>query len=174
MRICLSAGHGLRDPGAENPRLGLNEHVEAYRIAWELRDVLEAEGHYVEFISCFQSLTDKVGTVNRLHAVRPFDLALEIHFNAATNPDARGTEVLHYSAKNRGLAARISKQLSEAIATKDRGAVKRDNLAWLKRTNPPALIIETLFLHNDHEARKIQEPPFHSKVAQAIAKGLAS
>lgn len=172
MRLAISAGHGNQDPGAVNAAHGLIEHVEAYRIAWLLRDVLERGDHSVEFISCFQTLGEKISQVNRLHAERRVDLAIEIHFNSSTSTTARGTEVLHYSPKNEALALLISHAISRALGTRDRGAVKRDNLGWLKRTDPPALILEVLFLSNDLEAQKIGLFGFHQTVAQAIAEAL--
>lgn len=169
MRFCVSAGHGLRDPGAVNVERHLIEHVHAYHITWLLRDQLERLGHQVEFISCFQPLADKIQTVNALHAVQPFDLALEVHFNSAEDLTANGTEVLYLSAKNKELAARISASVSKSLGTKDRGAVRRGNLGWLRQTVPPALIIETLFIQG-FEAGKILAPDFHGRVAGAIAR----
>jgi N-acetylmuramoyl-L-alanine amidase len=160
MRIALSIGHGLRDPGAVNGLLF--EHLEAYKIGWFLRDALEARGHAVELISCFQILGAKIRAVNALHEARPLDLALEVHFNSAADPRANGTEVLFLSAKNEALAARVSKQLSITLGTRNRGAVKRDNLGWLKQTAPPALIVEVLFISSSLDAR----------VAETIASAL--
>jgi N-acetylmuramoyl-L-alanine amidase len=173
MRICISAGHGLRDPGAVNNKLRLKEHLHAYAIAWELRDSLEALGHKVEFISCFQTLGEKIQNVNTLHRQVPFDLAVEIHFNSAASPQANGTEVLYYSTKNQSRAAMISAALATALDTRDRGAVKRDNLGWLKRTDPPALIVETLFIQNEQEARIMHSPGFHFIAADAIARSIS-
>lgn len=167
MRIALSIGHGLWDPGAVS---GLFvEHVEAYKIAWLLRDALESKGHAVELISCFQELSEKIRNINELHAVKRFDLALEIHFNSHADPKANGTEVLYYSPKNQVLAAKISKGLAAAIGTRDRGAVQRlKGLGFLKQTDPPALIVEVLFISSpvDTAAMNIT---FHRRVAEAIA-----
>lgn len=174
MRIAVSAGHGNRDPGAVNVERHVYEHLESYKIAWLLRDVLERQGHEVHFVSCFQPLADKIQTVNALHAVQPFDLALEIHFNSAEDLSANGTEVLYLSAKNKERAARISASVSKALGTKDRGAVQRRNLGWLKQTVPPALIIEVLFIQHDAEAGKILAPDFHGRVAGAIARGITA
>lgn len=173
MRIALSAGHGLRDPGAVNTERGLCEHLESYKIVWFLRDVLERQGHQVEFVSCFQSLASKIREVNELHAVQPVDLALEIHFNSADDLTANGTEVLYLSAKNKERAASISASVSKSLGTKDRGAVRRGNLGWLNKTTPPALIVEVLFIQAD-EAGKILAPDFHGRVAGAIARGITA
>jgi N-acetylmuramoyl-L-alanine amidase len=169
MRIALSIGHGLNDPGAIS---GLYiEHVEAYKIAWLLRDALKEKKHTVDLISCFQELPAKIREINEAHQVKPFDLAVEIHFNSAADPKANGTEVLYYSPKNESLAAKISKALAGAIGTRDRGAVKRDNLGFLKQTNCPALIVEVLFISNPRECAAI-DITFSRRVAEAIASAL--
>lgn len=173
MRLIVSAGHGLKDPGAVNHELGLLEHLHAYQVAWFLRDALERAGHTATFVSCFQSLGDKIINVNWLHAQNAVDLAIEIHFNSAVDPNANGTECLYHSLHNRELAARISGKVSAALGTRDRGAVRRLTLGWLKATTPPAVIVEVLFLSNDSEAATmILKQGFHATVARAIAEGV--
>src|SRR5688572_3252762 len=135
MRIAVSVGHGLHDPGAVNDEHC--EHLIAYQIAWRLREALTDRRHTVEPISCFQHLAAKIKEVNRLHDIKPFDLAVEIHLNSSVDPKANGTEVLYYSDKNKLLAARISKSIAQSIGLRDRGAVKRTSLGFLKQTNPP-------------------------------------
>ncbi len=168
MRFCVSAGHGKNDPGAINEKLALKEHLEAYKLAWELRDALKAAGHSVVFISCFQNLGQKIAEVNVLHAEKPFDWAIEIHFNSAVSARARGTEVLYYSTKNVGVATRMSAAIAASLETRDRGSKKRNNLGWLTRTHPPALIVETLFINNAGDAGKIRDQRFCEKAVQGI------
>jgi len=171
--VMLSAGHGNRDPGAVNADLSLSEHVEAYKITWMLRDQLERRGVKTEFISCFQTLTRKIAVVNYRceDAIKPA-AAIEIHFNSAAVDTAHGTEVLHYGASTKELAARISRKIAVAIGTRDRGPKVRPDLGWLKLTKCPAVIVEVSFINNPTEAAKILEPGFHGKVAAAITKAL--
>jgi len=168
--IIVSAGHGDRDPGAV--ALDVIEHLHAYQIAWILRSHLEAKGHDVDFISCFQPLSAKIRNVNELHKAKPVDMAIEIHFNSAVNPDADGTEVLFYSPKLEPLAKQISGDVAAAIKTKDRGAKKRDNLGWLKQTAPSALIVEVCFVSSPDDRAAISEDGFHIRAAAGIAKGI--
>ncbi len=168
----VSAGHGQRDPGAVNPRLGLMEHLHAYMIAWHLRSALEAKGHACIFITPFQSLSQKITDVNERSKEATIAAAVEVHFNSATSLEANGTECCYLSAE--AMAASVSENLSEALTTRNRGAVPRDNLGWLNQTIPPALIVEVLFISNDLEAEKIYERDFHQRAARAIAEGLNS
>lgn len=168
----VSAGHGLRDPGALNPRLGLIEHLESYQIAWHLRSVLESMGHSCEFITPFQKLSEKIAAVNRRAVDSTIAAAVEIHFNSAEAPEANGTEVCYLGAA--AMASSVSSKLSAALGTKNRGGQKRDDLGWLTQTKVPALIVEVLFIQNDSEAKKVSELNFHQRAARAIAEGLTA
>jgi N-acetylmuramoyl-L-alanine amidase len=170
MYIVLSVGHGLQDPGACNPALGLIEHLEAYKIVWHLRDALIDAGYLVEVVSCFQSLSAKIANVNSLHAAVRIDLAIEVHFNSHETPDAHGVEVC-YTTQER-VATAVSDVLSDALDLTNRGAKHRPDLAWLSQTIPPAILIETLFLSNPAEAGLIGDPGFHARVALAICGAL--
>lgn len=170
MNIIVSAGHGDRDPGAVAGNIV--EHLRAYPIAWLLRSSLESKGHTVEFISCFQSLAGKIKTVNELHTVKPVDLAIEIHFNSHKDESAHGTEVLFYSPKLESAAKIISSSIAAALGTTNRGAKRRLDLGWLKRTQPPALIVEVCFISNLADAARMNTSTFHSLVADAIAGAL--
>lgn len=166
----VSAGHGFKDPGASNPRLGLIEHLEAYQIAWHLRTALEAMHHTVEFVSCFQILSSKIAAVNKRACEIDITAAVEIHFNSAEDQTAGGTEVLHFN--NPDIAETVSASVSAALKTTNRGAKQRSNLGWLNSTKPLALIVEVLFISNDTEATMVLDRDFHRKVASAIANGL--
>lgn len=169
MRIAVSVGHGLNDPGAING--DRYEHTSAYSIAWRLREALTANGHTVHPISCFQTLDGKIREINEAHAVKPFDLAIELHFNSSADPKANGTEVLYYSAKNEALAAKVSDGLARALGLRNRGAVKRDNLGFLKQTAPPALIVEVLFISSPVDT-SVMDVTFSRRAGEAIAAAL--
>lgn len=173
MRIAISAGHGKGDPGAVNKTLGLEEHREARRICEELEQELQLRGFNVFVVEYNSfSLKEKIAEVNRAHAESPIGHALEIHFNSNAGEPAHGTEVLHLSVKNKDLAEHMSNKIALAIGTVSRGAKQRMNLGWLKQTKPPALIVEVLFINNDSEALKVNQPDFAKNVAVAIAESL--
>lgn len=172
MRIAISAGHGGKDPGTVNPRLGLQEHAEALTVAEELHGHLSAAGVHTFFVEPGRfTLDEKIREVNESHRGFPFDWAIEIHFNSAENDDAHGTEVWHWSMKNAAMAARMSAAISRRIGTKDRGA-KHGSLKWTRLTAPPALLVECLFLNNDDEAQKVKAPTFAKHVAAGIVEAL--
>lgn len=163
MRLAISTGHGLNDPGAVNGEL--IEHLHAYQIAWHLMNSIGFLNS--EFISCYQTLAGKIKSINLLNDSKLIDLAVEIHFNSSTNTKANGTEVLYYSEKNKPLASRISNSIAQSIGLRDRGAIKRTNLGFLKQTNCPALIIEVMFISSPVDTSAI-DITFHRRVAEAI------
>lgn len=165
MRIAVSIGHGLNDPGAVNGEYV--EHLHAYMIAWYLKEFINDH----EFISCFQPLAGKIKSINSLHSVKPLDLAVEIHFNSSAETNANGTETLYYSTKNKRLAERISLSIASSIGLRNRGAVKRTNLGFLKQTNCPALIIEVMFISSPVDLSAI-DLTFHRRVAEAIVEAM--
>ena len=70
MRICISAGHGLRDPGVLNNSLKLREHVEAYRTVEreDLETVVQrAFGNRLSRLRCLGNIS---GYAPRLEIVR--------------------------------------------------------------------------------------------------------
>jgi N-acetylmuramoyl-L-alanine amidase len=170
----LSSGHGCEDPGAVNSALGIFEHLEVYQIVWHLRDVLIDQGHFVDWVSCFGSLGSKIDAVNRLDAAHAVDVALEIHLNSHTSPEAHGTEACYVSTSQQARAADVSAALAADLGITDRGAKHRPDLAWLTQTMPPALLIETLFLSNPAEASLLSTPGIHQRIAQAISRGLGA
>ena len=177
MRIAISPGHGMNgqggvDPGAVNETLGFAEHPQAIFLVQALAEHARLAGIDVFMLPAPLPLLEKVQRVNQRHGDTPFDWAIEVHFNSFADPSAHGTEVCYLSQGNEGPAARVSQALSWALCTEDRGPKKRRNLMWLRSTLPPALLVETLFLSNNVEAEKINDPAFRGAVAAAIVQGL--
>mgnify|MGYP000338354820 CR=1 FL=1 len=82
--------------------------------------------------------------------------AIELHFNAA-EPGADGTEMLHWPSSSRGstLAARLQHETVKALKTRDRGIQARDDLAFLKLTEMPAVICEPAFGSDEGDAWRL-------------------
>jgi N-acetylmuramoyl-L-alanine amidase len=98
--IVLDPGHGGRDDGTENKKLGLKEKVLTLDVALRLKQLLEAEGYTVLLTRATDrelspkkelDLPMRAEIANRAHA----DLFISIHFNAAPG-NTRGTEVYTY------------------------------------------------------------------------------
>lgn len=167
-KIAVDAGHGGRDPGAVSTS-GLKEadlvETIAYRTA-ELLKEMEAEVVLVPR----GSLATRVDAINRNRV----DIAVSIHLNGAENPEACGTEVLYFknSRNGRRLASLILKELVYLLKRRERGIKGRDDLAILKRTRMPAVIVEPLFLTNPEEEALIKLEETQQRIAIGITRGI--
>ncbi|EJV80530.1 MULTISPECIES: N-acetylmuramoyl-L-alanine amidase [Bacillus] len=150
-RYSLHGGHNSIVQGANfgNRR----EHVLDRQVKDAVAAKLRALGHTV------YDDTDEVGTTqsqnlnniirkSNSHAV---DLVISFHLNAS-NGNGQGVEVLYYDQKD--LAAKISAQLAKDIGWRDRGAKQRTDLAVLKGTKAPAILIELGFIDNESDMAK--------------------
>ena len=158
IRIGLSVAHRLKAYGARYGRI--IEFHESVKWTDHLTACLEIEGAHVE-VAPHGRLPEKVAFLNSKNV----DLAVEIHFNAATL-SAQGCETLYYpnSRPGKNLAECIQDYLPDAVNTRDRGVKegwyhsgrindggerKATPLYFLKKTNCPALIIEPEFVYQN-------------------------
>jgi len=97
-----------------------------------------------------QALADKVNATQA-------DVAIELHFNAAENPNAAGAEMLHYpqSQKGRALAKALLEETTDALGNEPRGAKARNDLPFLRLTDMPAVICEPAFGSNERDAWRL-------------------
>jgi N-acetylmuramoyl-L-alanine amidase len=79
------------------------------------------------------------------------------------------TEHIRESSK---LAEYIQNELNELLGTRNRG-VKQAPFRVLMRTAMPAVLIETVFISNPSEERKLQSEEFLDKIAFAIYNGIS-
>ena len=174
LTIFINPGHDIElDPGA--CANGLREVDIALAIGKELKKIME-KIHY----PCYMLQSDNLAgenpakpnvcaTANNSDA----DIFVSIHCNAATNPSAKGTETLVYSAnggKAHMLAKCIQHQIVHSLGMVDRGVKERPNLSVLKNTTMPAVLVETAFITNEQDAAKLRDRQY--SIAAAIARGI--
>lgn len=179
MKIAICAGHHKDRKGAVNEKHNLNEYDEACKVIPHLVDILTDAGHSVSVFS--GRLPGKIANINK----HSFDLAIDLHFNAATYK-GRGCEVMYVpgSTKRRDQAAKMSIEMALYMNLRNRGAkqgwywggenpgTKPD--AFLSRTNCAAFIPEPLFIDNDTEVEYWLVAGRHNQIAEAIALGVES
>jgi hypothetical protein len=152
MSLFLSAGHYPAAPGAAWK--GFVEHTEARLWVAELSRLLPG----AQLVPALE-LGAKVRWINA--RAQPVDLAVEIHFNAAT-PTARGSETLHAPGSVRGavLAADVQAVLARFFLP-SRGIKPgwfqanpaKGPLAFLAQTRCAALILEPEFIYHAEQIR---------------------
>jgi len=175
MRLYLSAGHNNQTKGAVYA--GTTEARQTREVRDEVEDYLNSGWTTGDIVTIFQdddnfSLQETIENINALDV----DLAIDIHFNASTNPRARGVEGYAYStnAKMGNLTREIVDKISEYTGMKNRGLKYNDKLAFLKKTKCNAILLECGFLSNKDNAKLILDPVQDDLISKAIADTIIS
>ena len=169
IKIYVDQGHNPRDfnTGAEGN--GLYEQDITYDIGVRLATLLENNPNFevrlsrptedtVRGTSNASSLSSRVREANAWGA----DVFLSLHTNAATNPNASGSEALIYSRSSRvayELAEDILDDMTAATGLRNRGIIERPGLYVLKETNMPAVLVEMGFISNPGDAELMAYSP---------------
>lgn len=164
--ICLDPGHGGRDPGAlEN---GIPEKEANLDIARRTRKLLESRGYRVVMT---RDRDEYVSLARRCEIARETGASLfvSVHNNSRP-PDVQGTTTYYYrdSEEGRRLALHIQAAVVRAIGRPDRG-IRRSGLYVVRNSDPPAALLEGIFLSDSFESKLMR----YSEFRQAMAEGLA-
>lgn len=168
-KIMLDAGHGGTDPGAVYEDRREKEDVLALTLA--LGEVLSEMGYDVEYTrttDVYDSPVQKARIGNASNA----DYFISLHRNSS--PEANqynGVQTLVYN--DAGTKARLGRNINkelEGIGFRNINVAERPNLAVLKRTKMPAVLLEVGFINSDKD-----NDLFDSKfddIVEAIARGI--
>ena len=168
-KFTVTAGHGGQDPGA-----CANGYKEADLALWQRNTIaskLRQLGHTVledGEDSQNQPLKTAIALIPKAHK------AIEIHFNASTNPLACGVEIIALP-KDKALAQNIGSAIACTLGTKlrgDKGFIDQSKSARGKLgfVSNGGLIIEVCFITNKAEMDSYQDRKW--LVASAIARVL--
>jgi hypothetical protein len=166
--VAISAGH---HPGAKGATYkGHTEYDEAVQWQQIIVDLLNeriVDSHL--YMRAHLIGTGKLPSkVDEVNAIKNCDLAIEVHFNAAGDPNIRGCETLFYPGSEKGIeyAKIVQTKLVTAMQTRSRGIkegwYKQDRPGhvdfdgdvdgdevityWLRKIKAPALILEPEFM----------------------------
>ena len=174
MIVVVNAGHDIiYDSGAVNEEMGLKEAFVARDIAQRVCTYLEGAGIQTVFIQSdnlngeHRPLPNVVQTANKSGCA----LFVSIHCNAF-NGLAMGTETLCYGETGSSYVAAscIQKQIVDNLETLNRGVKIRRDLAVLRDTTMPAVLVETAFIDNKSDALLLMYKK--DEFAAAIARGI--
>ena len=165
MRLVTNIGHGGKDPGAVNKELGITENQVNRELGVAIKQLWP---YYVRLIE--QDDTGLNQLVKDINTMEP-DLVVSLHCNAAEAKTATGTETLywHTSEKGKRLAECVQARMVKALGLADRGIKPRDNLAVLRGTKCPAIIVEPFFISNGADYAKVDI----DTLAKAILMGVS-
>ena len=169
MKIFINPGHGGADTGAIGH--GLIERDVALLIAQRVEHYLQAVG-YETCLFQFDGLQTICDKANSWGA----DLFVSIHCNAG---GGSGTETFYYefSSVGKKLANCIQRQVVSSLGMQDRGLKTKISdsngrpcdVYVLKNTIMPAVLVETAFIDNAHDAALLRDK--QDDFARAIARG---
>jgi N-acetylmuramoyl-L-alanine amidase len=195
LTICLDPGHGGRDSG--NRVTYHFEKIYTLALAGELKDQLNKCGFNVILTRTKDQAVDlpvRPDIANR----RGADLFISLHFNATETgrDEVQGPETYcitpvgasstnaHGEGSNYGptmanrvqtrsvvLAYQVQKSLVRSLNCPDRG-VRRARFAVLRDAEMPAILIESGYMTNPTEGRKIFDSNYRRLLAQAIVRGI--
>ena len=167
--VVIDAGHGGSDFGATY--LGRQEKNDNLNLALAVGNILQRNGVnviYTRTDDVYETPTQKAMEANASGA----DYFVSIHRNSSPYDNQyTGIESLVYDKY--GVAAQmaenINKQL-ESVGFVNQGVQERKNLAVLRRTNMPAVLVEAGFINTDRDNMRFDSR--FNEIAKAIADGI--
>jgi N-acetylmuramoyl-L-alanine amidase len=194
--IFLDPGHGGKDPGAQNAKLGIDEKDLTLDLAQRLQRRLEEAGKTVLLsrnTDTYLTLEERAQLANAAGA----DLFLSIHINASYKPEVFGVETFVLPPRGHPSTSRAQPDLSDQVQepgnrsdpwnallgfylqralvdelqVPDRG-LKRARFGVLKRSQMPAALLEVGFLSNETEAEKLNREDYRERIIDATMEGL--
>ena len=167
--VILDAGHGGSDFGAVYQ--GRREKDDNLALTLAVGDLLAQAGIdvlYTRTTDIYETPTAKAQEGNASGA----DYFISIHRNSSPIPNQyTGIESLVYNRNS--TAANIARNINrnlEAVGFANQGINERPNLAVLRRTRMPAVLVEAGFINNDND-NALFDAQFDA-IAQAIADGI--
>lgn len=167
--VVLDAGHGGENPGAVYN--GRQEKDDALALTLAVGQILAANGlevYYTRETDIFETPLQKAQEANQTGA----DYFVSIHRNSSPVPNQyTGIETLVYNRYGEAarLAYNINEELEE-VGFENQGVNERTNLAVLRRTQMPAVLVEVGFINTEAD-NALLDARFDD-VVQAIADGI--
>ncbi len=175
--IVIDPGHGGSDSGAMH--LGLVEKTLTLDIAMRLRAILVARGWSVLLtrerdVDVYQpndEARDELQARDDVANAANAQLFVSIHCNAYVTGGPHGTTTYFYKPESRAFAQSVHDRLAATLPTTDDGIV-RANYYVIHHASMPAILIESAFVSNTHDASLLRTPAFLQQLATGIADGV--
>jgi N-acetylmuramoyl-L-alanine amidase len=177
--IVIDAGHGGNDHGTQSLT---KPHLIEKNLNLTTAQLVDTFLRQMGYQTIMTRRNDHFVTLDKRSEIanaKKCDLFVSIHYNSAPNKQAHGIEVFYYQDKahsSRSTQSKLlaQKVLAEVIHSNDarsRG-VKHGNLAVIRETKMPAILIEGGFLTNSGETDKLRDKDYIRELAWGIAKGI--
>lgn len=177
--IVLDPGHGGEDFGTTSTKPPkYHEKNLNLTTSHMLRNILKEQGFEVLMTRKDDVFVTLSGRAEFANQRKPL-LFVSVHYNSAPSEKAEGIEVFYYNTDKDKSRSEASKLLASSILdrvitntkAKSRG-VKHGNLAVIRETTMPAVLIEGGFLTNEGETQKLKDPSYIKSLAWGIAQGI--
>jgi N-acetylmuramoyl-L-alanine amidase len=170
LSIVVDAGHGGEATGASYE--GVLEKDLNLAIARLVQEELSLRGAQVSMTrqtDVSRGLYARSELANDLGA----DYFLSVHCNASENKAAAGFYTACYRSGSVGeaLAEALRLSLLDTLPGGDYGTHERPNLAVLRTSHMPAVLVECGFMSNSGELHRLCDPAHQRQLAEAIASG---
>ena len=154
------------------------EHGLTLAIATYLAGILEADGatvyltrtqsdYWREGYSAIEDNKARAYFANEVKA----DMLMAIHCDWHPSRKFYGVTTFYSATNGRSLAENIQKRLVNDLGTHDRGVI-RSSFTVLDHANMPAILVETGFMSNRTEGKKLTQAAYQKRVAAALASGI--
>jgi N-acetylmuramoyl-L-alanine amidase len=186
--VIVDAGHGGEDPGKISNYSGLKEKDLNLKIAFKVKELLEQDNYNVIMTREEDKLVYKEGTTDiyykrlqdltrrkEIMDTSGADIVVSIHANSFTDPRYYGAQTFYPadSPESKKLAECIQKSLRENVDKNNkRGPQVKQTIVITKNLKTPTVIVETGFLSNAEEERKLATDEYQVLIAKAIRKGI--
>jgi N-acetylmuramoyl-L-alanine amidase len=166
-KVFIQAGHTLS--GSGTGAIGhINESVENRKVVDSTVKWLKLGGAIVYREDVDKSndyLNAQTNVANKYNT----DIAVQIHFNSSSSPNAHGTETYYKTSNGKVYSDRVNKKLSTLFY--NRGSKTHSkNLHWLRATKAPAILIETCFVSSKSDTDLYKANV--DKIGKLIAEGI--
>lgn len=167
--IVLDPGHGGMDEGCSNGEV--EEKTVNLELALMLKDKLEEQGFEVLLTrteDVEMSLVERVQFATEVNA----DMLISIHQNASEYPSAEGIETWYYeggNGENKRLASLVQNYIIHNTDTKSRGIQLTEDLYIIRECGIPACLVETGFLSNENDMKKLMSEEYREKIVKGLA-----
>lgn len=173
--IVLDPGHGGSDPGAVNG--SFQEKQFNLEIAVKARDYLQT--YYQVNILMTRTTDTTVSLEKRVSLAHSHDADYfcSVHINAGGGTGwesyiYNGTVPSETVQAQTVIHNHVMSVIGSKYGVKDRGK-KRANFYVLRETNMSAILLENLFIDNNHDLKLLRNSTFIQDLAHAIGEGLA-
>jgi N-acetylmuramoyl-L-alanine amidase len=198
--IVIDPGHGGSNLGTKSVLDGSYEKVYSLDWAKRLAPILETNGWKVLLTRTSDvdlSLTNRVTFADANKA----DLFVSLHFNAAPSPtdhEESGIETFcvtptgmpstlkreweddaslvfpnnRFDSENLQYAMQVQRSVLKLSGARDHGVRRARFMTVLRGQNCPAILVEGGYLSNPREARRVADPAYRQKLAEAVASAI--